>query len=138
MNPLDTTEQLVARKALRFNWGGVTQLADLPEFLQHLKCFDGWRVQSDPKEAVKQYYEKHPNELKKKRKLKPRPTKGIYSKTSYKALDLPPRPCEECGQMFKPRQMRSRFCSHKCSGRYHSRKQYAKLREQDLDLMEGV
>lgn len=116
----------------------MTQLADLPEFLQHLKCFDGWKVQSDPKEAVKQYYEKHPNELKKKHKPKPRPTKGIYSKTSYKALDLPPRPCEECGQMFKPRQIRSRFCSHKCSGRYHSRKQYTKLREQDLDLMEGV
>lgn len=113
-------------------------MAELPLFLQHLKCFDGWRVQSDPKEAVKQYYEKHPNELKKKRKTKPRPTKGIYSKTSYKALDLPPRPCEECGQMFKPSQIRSRFCSHKCSGRYHSRKQYAKLREQDLDLMEGV
>lgn len=105
------------------------QLADLPEFLQHLKCFDGWKVQSDPKEAVKQYYEKHPDELKNKRKLKPRHTKGIYSKTSYKALDLPLRPCEECGQMFKPRQIRSRFCSHKCSGRYHSRKQYAKLRE---------
>ena len=114
----------------------MTQLADLPEFLQHLKCFDGWRVQSDPKEAVKQYYEKHPDELKKKRKPKPRPTKGIYSKTSYKALDLPLRPCEECGQMFKPRQIRSRFCSHKCSGRYHSRKQYAKLREQDLYLQE--
>lgn len=42
------------------------------------------------------------------------------------------------GQMFKPRQIRSRFCSHKCSGRYHSRKQYVKLREQDLDLMEGI
>lgn len=137
MNPLDTTVQLDVRKALRFNWG-VTQLADLPEFLQHLKCFDGWKVQSDPKEAVRQYYEKHPNELKKKRKSKPKPTKGIYSKTSYKALDLPPRPCEECGQMFKPRQIRSRFCSHKCSGRYHSRKQYAKLKEQDLDLMEGI
>jgi hypothetical protein len=137
MNLLDTTAQLVARKALRFNLG-VTQLASLPEFLQHLKCFDGWRVQSDPKEAVKRYYEKHPNELLKKRKPKPRPTKGIYSKTSYKALDLPPRPCEECGQMFKPRQIRSRFCSHKCSGRYHSRKQYAKLREQDLYLQEGI
>ena len=116
----------------------MTQLADLPEFLQHLKCFDGWKVQSDPKEAVKQYYEKHPDELDKKRKPKPRPTKGIYSKTSYKVLDLPPRPCEECGQMFKPRQIRSRFCSHKCSGRYHSRKQYAKLREQDLYLQEGI
>lgn len=112
-------------------------MADLPEFLQHLKCFDGWKVQSDPKEAVKQYYEKHPNELlKKQRKTKPKP-KRMYGK-SYGALDLPPRPCEECGQMFKPSQIRSRFCSHKCSGRYHSRKQYAKLREQDLDLMEGI
>lgn len=109
-------------------------MAELPKFLQHLKCFDGWRVQSDPKEAVKRYYEKHPNELLKKRK----PNKGIYSKTSYKALDLPPRPCEGCGQMFKPRQIRSRFCSHKCSSRYHSRKQYAKLREQDLYLQEGI
>lgn len=112
-------------------------MASLPEFLQHLKCFDGWRVQSDPKEAVKRYYEKHPNELQqKKRKPKPKP-KRMYGK-SYGVLDLPPRPCEECGQMFKPSQIRSRFCSHKCSGRYHSRKQYAKLREQDLDLMEGV
>lgn len=111
-------------------------MAELPLFLQHLECFDGWKVQSDPKEAVKQYYEKHPNELLKKRKPKLKP-KRMYGK-SYGALDLPPRPCEECGQMFKPHQIRSRFCSHKCCCRYHSRKQYAKLREQDLDLMEGI
>lgn len=116
----------------------MTQLASLPAFLQHLKCFDGWKVQDDPKEAVKRYYEKHPQELKrlKKPKQKPKP-KRMYGK-SYGKLQLPPRPCEECGKMFEPSQIRSRFCSHKCSGRYHSRKQYAKLREQDLDLMEGI
>ena len=69
MNPLVMTVQLVARKVLRFNWG-VTQLASLPAFLQHLKCFNGWKVQDDPKEAVKRYYEKHPQELKRLKKTK--------------------------------------------------------------------
>lgn len=109
-------------------------MSNLPSFLQHLECFDGWKVQDDPKEAVKRYYQKHPQELKLLKKPNPKP-KRMYGK-SYGKLDLPMRACEECGQMFHPPRMRSRFCSKKCSGRYHSRKQYAKLREQDLDLLE--
>lgn len=112
-------------------------MADLPEFLQHLECFDGWKVQDDPKDAVKRYYEKHPQELKqKKQKPQPQP-KRQYGK-SYGKMLFEPRACEECGKTFMPARRKSRFCSQRCSGRYHSRKQYAKLREQDLDLMEGI
>lgn len=109
-------------------------MAELPEFLQHLKCFDGWRVQSDPKEAVKRYYEKHPEELKKKKRKPRQPPKRLFG--SYGKLQLDPIPCEECGKMFTPPRRDSRFCSNRCSGRYHSRKQYVKLKEQDLNLRE--
>lgn len=43
-------------------------MSNLPAFLKHLDCFDGWKVQDDPKEAVKRYYEKHPEELKRLKK----------------------------------------------------------------------
>lgn len=107
----------------------MTQLASLPTFLQHLKCFDGWKVQDDPKEAVKQYYEKHPNELRKKpRETLKKTTRVIIGSRNYKPIDLPSRVCDECGKLFVPSQKRSRFCSPKCSGCYHSRKQYAKTK----------
>lgn len=105
-------------------------MASLPTFLQHLKCFDGWKVQDDPKEAVKRYYEKHPQELKKKpRKTLQKTTRVIIGSRNYKPIDLPSRVCDECGKLFVPSQKRSRFCSPKCSGKYHSRKQYAKTKE---------
>lgn len=104
-------------------------MADLPEFLQHLKCFDGWRVQSDPKEAVKRYYEKHPNELRKKPRKSSKATRVILGSRNYKPIDLPSRVCDECGKLFIPSQKRSRFCSPKCSCKYHSRKQHLKRKE---------
>ena len=38
-----------------------------------------------------------------------------------------PRPCVECGEVFRPKTYRSRFCTKRCKGRCYSREQYARL-----------
>ena len=105
-------------------------MSNIPSFLQHLKCFDGWKVQETPQDAIKRYYEKHP---KTKPKAKPKPKSNsrlVYGR--FNKIGLPQRVCEECGELFTPAREKSRFCSTQCSGRYYSRRQYEQRKQKKL------
>ena len=105
-------------------------MSNIPSFLQHLKCFDGWKVQETPQDAIKRYYEKHPKtkpKTKPKRKSNSRLVYGRFNK-----VGLPQRVCEECGELFTPAREKSRFCSTQCSGRYYSRRQYEQRKQKKL------
>lgn len=105
-------------------------MSNIPSFLQHLKCFDGWKVQETPQDAIKRYYEKHP---KAKPKAKPKHTSSqwrVYGR--FNKAGLPQRICEECGDLFTPAREKSRFCSTQCSGRFYSRRQYEQRKQKRL------
>jgi hypothetical protein len=42
-------------------------------------------------------------------------------------VDHPPRPCEHCGQDYKPKSKTSKFCSTACSRAEHKRREHAFL-----------
>lgn len=106
-------------------------MANIPSFLQHLKCFDGWKVQDDPRDAIKRYYEKHPKATPKKTKPK-RKSNSMRVYGRFNKAGLPQRICEECGELFTPARKKSRFCSTQCSGRYYSRRQYEQRKQKKL------